>query len=121
MVANRVLVRRLLSSAWLVMSLVAGCARHEAVSDAQAIAQNEHRIATELFVRTELFFGTSRPDGTAVSEEQWRQFVDAEITPRFPEGLTILTGAGQFRQANGVIAREPSVLLILLYPLKSWR
>ncbi|MCI0525694.1 MAG: DUF3574 domain-containing protein, partial [Acidobacteria bacterium] len=34
---------------------------------------------------------------------------------------TVLTGAGQFRDASGVIVRERSMLLILLYPLASWR
>ena len=106
--------------ALLVTTVLAGCAPQSTVVEAAPIAQNRTPVATELFVRTELFFGTSRPDGTFVSEEQWRQFIDTEVTPRFPEGLTILTGAGQFRQTNGILTREPSVLLILLYPLKAW-
>jgi hypothetical protein len=64
--------------------------------------------AAELFVRTELFFGTSKPDGSAVTPDQWRQFLDQEITPRFPDGLTVLTGDGQFRNAAGTIIRGAS-------------
>jgi Protein of unknown function (DUF3574) len=73
-------------------------------------------VATEPWVRTELFFGTSRPDGTAVSEADWEAFLDAEITPRFPDGLTVLSGAGQWQGENGQIVEERSKLVILLYP-----
>jgi hypothetical protein len=73
------------------------------------------------FVRTELFFGTARPDGSAVSEAEFKQFLDQEITPRFPDGLTLLTGLGQFRGSSGQIVQERSMLLILLYPRESAR
>ena len=75
----------------------------------------------ELFARTELFFGTSKPDGTVVSDEEWGRFLDQEITPRFPDGLTVLTGYGQFRNAAGTIIRERSFVLILLYPSETRR
>ncbi|NJM40651.1 MAG: DUF3574 domain-containing protein [Anaerolineae bacterium] len=71
----------------------------------------------ELWKRTELFFGTSKPDGTVVTADELNQFVDNEITPRFPDGLTALTGYGQGRNSAGVIIQEQSVVLILLYPL----
>jgi len=72
------------------------------------------------FARTELFFGTAKPDG-AVTEEEFLAFLDTEITPRFPDGLTLLKGDGQFRGEDGVIIKEDSFLLILLYPLESFR
>ncbi len=67
------------------------------------------------FVRTELFFGTARPDGV-VTEEQFRKFIDIEVTRRFPDGLTVLKGDGQFRGQDDVIIKEASFVLILLYP-----
>jgi hypothetical protein len=70
----------------------------------------------EPFIRTELFFGSNKPDGTVVTEQQFARFLDLEITPRFPDGLTLLTGLGQFRGSSGTIERERSMLLILLYP-----
>jgi Protein of unknown function (DUF3574) len=73
-------------------------------------------VGAEPFVRSELFFGSNKPDGTVVTEAQFQQFLDQEITPRFPDGLTLLTGLGQFKGSNGVIQRERSMLLILLYP-----
>jgi hypothetical protein len=74
-----------------------------------------------LFTRTELFFGSRKPDGSLVSEEAFLGFLDAEITPRFPNGLTLSTGLGQFLNAQGVIIQEPSRLLILLYPVEERR
>lgn len=70
------------------------------------------------FARTELFFGTAKPDG-AVTEEEFLAFLDAEVTPRFPDGLTLLKGRGQFTGEDGVLIKEDSYVLILLYPLES--
>jgi Protein of unknown function (DUF3574) len=72
-------------------------------------------FGAESFVRTELFFGLSRPGGV-VSEAEFKAFVDARVTPRFPDGLTLISGVGQFREANQAITVEGSKLLILLYP-----
>jgi len=44
------------------------------------------------------------------------KFLEEVITPRFPDGLTLLTGLGQFRNSSGVLIQERSMLLILLYP-----
>jgi hypothetical protein len=69
----------------------------------------------DLFHRTELYFGRNRPGGE-VSEEEFAHFVDVEVTKRFPDGLTLLSGLGQF-QDGGTIIQEKSKVLILLYPL----
>jgi hypothetical protein len=66
--------------------------------------------------RTELYFGTGRPDGSMVSDAQFAQFVDQQVTPRFPDGLTLLAGYGQFKNSAGVINKEKSLVLILFYP-----
>lgn len=69
------------------------------------------------YVETRLFFGTERPDGGPdVTDRQFLDFIDAEVTPRFPNGLTIQDGRGQWRDSNGVIERERSYELTLLYP-----
>jgi Protein of unknown function (DUF3574) len=73
------------------------------------------------FLRTELYFGSNKPDGTVVSEAEFQRFLDHEITPRFPDGLTLLTGLGQFRGSSGRIEKERSMLLILLYPTDTAR
>jgi hypothetical protein len=70
------------------------------------------------FARTELFFGTDKPDGV-VTDAEFRAFLDNQITPRFPDGLTVVKGDGQFRDASGEIIKEASFILILLYPIES--
>jgi hypothetical protein len=78
----------------------------------------QKQVAAEPFVRTELFFGAEKPDGSEISKDEFRRFLKEEVTPRFPDGLTLLTGTGQFRDSeNNRIVREKSMVLILFYPL----
>jgi hypothetical protein len=71
------------------------------------------------YIRSELYFGTTLPEGTATTSDDWQHFLDTEITPRFPDGLTVLTGYGQWRNSKGVITKEGSILLIILYPVET--
>lgn len=76
-------------------------------------------VGSEPWIRSELYFGTTMPDGSPISDEAWQTFLDEEITPRFPAGLTILEGYGQFLNARGVIAAEDSIVLIIFRPADS--
>ncbi|MEU0948778.1 DUF3574 domain-containing protein [Streptomyces canus] len=70
------------------------------------------------YVETQLFFGTARPDGgAAVTDRQFMAFVDQEVTPGFPDGLTVQSGRGQWRDVSGRIEKERSYELILVYPV----
>lgn len=69
----------------------------------------------QLLQRSELYFGLSRADGDRVSDQEFQAFIDQEVTPRFPDGFTIVHGYGQWRQQDGVIAREASRMLVLLH------
>ncbi len=62
-----------------------------------------------------LYFGTARPGGT-VSAEEWSQFLQAVVTPRFPAGLTVWKANGQWRSAAGSTEREASYVLSLVHP-----
>ncbi|WP_329199666.1 DUF3574 domain-containing protein [Streptomyces sp. NBC_01435] len=74
------------------------------------------------YIETRLLFGTERPDGgPTVTDRQFLAFVDEEVTPRFPNGLTIQDGRGQWRDSHGVIERERSYELTLLYPASEAR
>ncbi len=84
---------------------------------APGCARAPGETAAEPWLRTELFFGCARPDGSAVAAAEWDAFLDAEITPRFPEGLTVLSGAGQWQEADGDVVEEWSKVVVLLYPL----
>lgn len=66
-------------------------------------------------VRDELHFGMRKPDGALVGEAEWQAFVDSVVTPRFPDGLTVLAGYGQWRARDGTLVREPSRVLILVH------
>jgi Protein of unknown function (DUF3574) len=67
----------------------------------------------------ELLFGRKIDDRLAVSETQWARFVDREISPRFPDGLTVLDAQGQWRDtARNTIVHEPSKVVEIVLPGK---
>ncbi|MFI0212780.1 DUF3574 domain-containing protein [Streptomyces lydicus] len=85
-------------------------------------AQPPQPVHGSAAIETSLFFGTARPDGgPAVTDRQFRAFVDTHITPDFPDGLTIQTARGQYRDAHGTIEHERSYELTLFYPTSQAR
>ena len=69
----------------------------------------------EFWNETQLYCGTSQPGGGAVNRADFDGFIDTHVTPRFPDGLTLLAGDGQFNGEKGLI-KEKSYVLILFYP-----
>lgn len=68
-----------------------------------------------LLIQDELYFGMSQPGGGMVSEAQWQKFLNSEITPRFPKGLTVMDAFGQFLERGGNLGREKTKVVILIY------
>ena len=64
----------------------------------------------------QLFFGRNVGDKTGVSEADFRRFVDEELTPRFPDGLTVLDGGGQWRGDENRLIREASKVVLIVLP-----
>jgi hypothetical protein len=65
----------------------------------------------------ELMFGRNVGNRLAVSETQWSRFVDREIISRFPDGLTVLNGAGEWRdRTSNKLMREPSKIVQIVLP-----
>jgi Protein of unknown function (DUF3574) len=63
----------------------------------------------------ELIFGRSIGGRIEVNDEQWMSFVDEEITPRFPDGLTVFDAAGQWRdKSTKKITRESSKIVLIV-------
>jgi hypothetical protein len=62
----------------------------------------------------QLFFGRNIGGTFGVTDADWQAFVDAEITPRFPAGLSVSEVAGQWRGPNGEIVREPSKAVMII-------
>ncbi len=71
------------------------------------------RAGAAAYVRLELLFGLGKQGGGEVSEEEWRAFLETEVTPRFPDGLTVLAAYGQWRSRSGEVARDPSRVLVI--------
>ena len=69
---------------------------------------------TDVLAEFRLFFGRSQGTVEVVTDEAWQAFLATEITPRFPDGLTVVDAAGQWRDATGTIVRERSELVIIL-------
>ena len=117
----------LLGAIFLAATTAFGCAEADttpegesaAVGTAEANADGAKKLdcpaGGSVFARTELFFGLSRSGGPNITEQEFAGFVDARVTPRFPDGLTLLDGDGQFRGSDGAIIKEGSKLLILLH------
>ncbi|MGB7035167.1 MAG: DUF3574 domain-containing protein, partial [Xanthobacteraceae bacterium] len=65
----------------------------------------------------ELLFGRDIGRRLGVSESAWSNFVANELTPRFPDGLTITDAVGQWRDAaSGQIVREPAKKVEIVLP-----
>jgi Protein of unknown function (DUF3574) len=90
-------------AAFLLLSLgCAGALRAEPLCAAPAAAM----------ARVELFFGA----GGGVTPRGFAQFLAREVTPRFPDGLSLFQGYGQWRDKSGRIGAENSRLLVIYYP-----
>lgn len=70
----------------------------------------------QAWIRSELYFAVGNEDGTGIIDEaRWRAFLDAQVTPRFPDGLTVLDGYGQwrFREGDRLVRQRCKVLVVL--------
>lgn len=79
-------------------------------------AADRCRPPLEPWDQVELYLGRGLGGDAVVSEEAWQDFLAEVVTPLFPEGLSVVDVAGQFRIDDGTIVREPTKLLILLVP-----
>ena len=86
---------------------VAACANTEAPACPEG---------TDRFVEYQLFMGRGGAGGEVVDDAAWDAFLEDTVTPRFPDGLTVLDGKGQWRGSEGTIEKERSKLLIILAP-----
>ena len=65
----------------------------------------------------QLLFGRNVADQVRVTEAEWSDFVAREVTPRFPDGFTVLDATGQWRDSRrGTIVHEGSKLIEIVLP-----
>lgn len=94
---------------------VAGCATpppasvHTKDPVSSTLQGDASRPAQAQWVRTELYFSVGPLEGKegVISPARWREFLDSEVTPRFPDGFSVLDAYGQWRDHG---AREPERL-----------
>lgn len=70
------------------------------------------------WLRSELYFGVGSAEVSdgGVREIRWRSFLDKEVTPRFPDGLTVFEAYGQWRDAGDAApSRLRSKVLVILH------
>jgi hypothetical protein len=97
--------RRLIEAAVVAVSLGA-CAQ----PGAPAVCTAPLKPAREI----DLYFGRDKQGGGEVSEAEWASFLTDNVTPRFPDGLSVLNVEGQARESSGRIVRERTKLLVVI-------
>ena len=98
-----------------LLALLAGCTMPGAARHGGAT----HPAQAQGWVDTRLYFGLGPADQPqqGVSEQAWREFLDREVTPRFPDGLSVLDVYGQWQDARqSAPERLRSRLLVIDYP-----
>ena len=95
-----------MKAALSALLLLAGC----------AAAPPSCPIGTAPATITEAYFGRNVKSRAPVTDTEWTRFMAEVVTPAFPDGLTVLDGAGQWRNAAGQISREDSKVLLLVLP-----
>jgi uncharacterized protein DUF3574 len=95
------------AAAALLLLIAAGCAGGGTTL--------EITPGSQAVVRSELVFGRLKPDGSVVTDAEWRAFVEEQVTPRFPDGFTVQDVLGQYRGRDGRIVAEPSKILLVIH------
>jgi hypothetical protein len=70
-----------------------------------------------MMATAEMMFGRNVGSRLAVSDRAFADFLTAEVTPRFPDGLTVIDARGQWRAGAGAgaLLREPGKLVLLVF------
>jgi Protein of unknown function (DUF3574) len=111
-----ILIASLLTSTYFLFE------RYRLVTDYPAAnlkGDPNHPASASNWVDTRLYFGLGPANvpSKGVSDQAWRDFLDKEVTPRFPSGLSVLDVYGQWQ---GTSETEPervrTKLLIIDYP-----
>lgn len=96
--------------ALVLLAMLAGCQK------APVAGVETARIDAGRCIRSELYFGSRKPDGTNVSVAEWNQFLEKELTAAFPDGLTIQVAQGQYRSKSGELQREETHVVTIIHP-----
>jgi Protein of unknown function (DUF3574) len=91
----------------VLASILAGCTHQHPSAPVKGVAPTlagdaAHPGETTGWVDTKLYFGLGPVDhlDQGVSEAQWREFLDKQVTTRFPAGLSVVDVYGQWKGKN---------------------
>jgi hypothetical protein len=80
-------------------------------------AQLSCSAAQKPMMEVELMFGRNIGSRLGVTNARWAAFLAREVTPRFPDGLTVFDTSGQWRDAKKkTVVREPSKIVRIIMP-----
>jgi len=82
-------------------------------TDALAVSAKAS-VEPTTWARTELYFGGGLRKERGDYETVWNDYLDNVVTPRFPEGLTLIEATGQWRVKEGKAPRRRSSKIIIL-------
>ena len=80
------------------------------------VSTSECADGGELWHEYRLFMGRGSGGAEVVSDEDWDTFLADTITPRFPDGLSVIDVAGQGSNPDGTLERERTKMLLVLVP-----
>ncbi len=118
-----------LRTAWLlpvVAAALSGCVHYygpavpAANRTASAVTLHgdpAHPGQTQGWVDTKLYFGLGPADHPeqGISEQKWRDFLDREVTPRFPSGLSVLDVYGQWLSKGKTEPERLHTKMLIVY------
>lgn len=103
----------------LLAALLVGCAAPASRPGAVLHGDAAHPAQAAGWVDTRLYFGlglADRPE-QGVSELAWREFLDSEVSTRFPDGLSVIDVYGQWQGKQQTSPeRLRSKMLVIDYP-----
>jgi len=99
----------------LVSSVLASLAACAGRAPADPVPAASCESGDTALVRDVLYFGRNLPNGGQVSDSAWQAFLDEVVTPRFPAGLTVVEGMGQWKGQSGEVERERAEVLTVLH------
>jgi len=103
---------------WMPCAVLAQTAT-KPVAGAMLKGDSAHPVHAHHWVETRLYFGLGPADAPekGESETAWREFLDREVTPRFPAGLSVADVYGQWQGEDETTPeRIRSKELIIDYP-----
>lgn len=101
------------AAALLAALALAGCATPPREPPPAACPAGEEPLRT-----AQLFFGRNIAGQPGISETGFSSFVEEELKPRFPKGLTVLDGGRQWQGSENALIRQAAKVVVIVLPTR---